>query len=118
MTLLELTLVIAVMLGLTSIAFVGVGAYKEGANRAVCIHNVASVQKAVRVYSNFHQVEPGQTVEGLKDEIIASDSYVILEPACPSGGTYVYREDRVPEVGSLYCRCSIADHEPSDIVGW
>ena len=51
MTLIEITLVIAVLLGLISVLFIGVAAYKKGSDRAKCILNIATVQKAVRCFS-------------------------------------------------------------------
>jgi hypothetical protein len=46
LTLIEVTLVIAVLLGLISVLFIGVSAYKEGSNRSKCILNISNVQKA------------------------------------------------------------------------
>ena len=45
-TLIELSVVIAVLLLLVGVLFIGVTAWKTGANAAACIVNLASVQKA------------------------------------------------------------------------
>lgn len=118
LTLIEVTLVVATLLGLISVLFIGVGSYKEGANRAVCVQQVASMQKAMRSYCNMHQIEPGQSVSNMKSRIIQPNGFIRQEPTCPSGGTYTYVEGVVPAMGVLYMSCSIADHQPSNNTGW
>ena len=118
LTLIEVTLVVATLLGLISVLFMGVGSYKEGANRAVCVQQVASMQKAMRSYCNMHQIEPGQSVSNLKARIIHPSGFIRQEPSCPSGGEYTYVEEEVPAMGVLYMSCSIAEHQPSNNTGW
>ncbi len=62
MTLIEVTLVIAVLLGLISVLFIGVKAYKRGSDRAKCILNVSTLQKAVRSYQNLYELEEGDAL--------------------------------------------------------
>jgi len=117
-TLIELTLVIAVLLGLISASFFGVNAYKEGANRAQCIQSISRVQQAVRVHSNYLELAPGDPAEGLRETLIAPGSYIPTAPTCPSGGEYSFVEGRVPFAGELFMRCSIEGHAPSNNAAW
>jgi len=118
LTLIEVTLVVATLLGLIAVLFIGVGSYKEGANRAVCIQQVASMQKAMRAYCNMHQIEPGQAVTNIKSRIINPTGFIRQEPSCPSGGSYSYIEGVIPAMGVLYMACSIPEHQPSNNTGW
>ena len=118
MTLIEVTLVMATLLGIISVTFVGTMSYKEGANRAMCIQNVASVQKAMRCYCHFHELEPGRPMADLKKRIMSDAEFFQAEPDCPSHGSYVYHPDSVPGVGTLFMHCSIADHEPRNTYSW
>lgn len=117
-TLIELTLVISVLLGLVSIGFIGVTAYKEGANRAICVQNAANAQKAMRSYSNFRGLEPGSPVPKLRSTIFAKDGFIPVEPKCPSRGEYTYANGTIPQIGTRFLTCSIPEHEPSEIAGW
>lgn len=118
LTLIEVTLVIAVLLGLISVTFVGVLAYKQGSNRAMCIQNVSSVQKAMRSYCNFNELNPGDPISDLHGKLITEGKFFSHEPDCPSGGTYTFVEGTVPAVGALYITCSITDHVPASTGGW
>jgi hypothetical protein len=118
LTLVEVTLVVTVLLGLISIAFAGMSAYKEGANRAICIHQVANVQKAMRSYCHFQELESGQAIPDLKKRLIVDSKFFARAPFCPSGGTYVFHEGAVPHVGTLFMRCSIPDHAPKGTSSW
>ncbi|MBV8376340.1 MAG: type II secretion system protein, partial [Verrucomicrobia bacterium] len=53
-TLIELSVVIAVILLLVGVLFIGITAWKNGANQAACIVNLASIQKAARGYQNMN----------------------------------------------------------------
>jgi prepilin-type N-terminal cleavage/methylation domain-containing protein len=44
-TLIELSVVIAVLLLLVGVLFIGIMAWKNGANKAACIVNLSSIQK-------------------------------------------------------------------------
>ena len=115
LTLIEVTLVIAVLLGLISVLFIGVAAYKKGSDRAKCILNIATVQKAVRSYQNLYEKENGDTLA--KGDITGSGKMIETEPACPSTGTYTWAA-AVPAPSTTYVSCSVADHVPSSIAGW
>lgn len=118
MTLIEVTLVIAVLLGLISILILGVTAFKKGSNRALCIQNLSTVQKSMRSYSNLHGKRPGEVVTDLKDEFIGPDKFILTVSPCPGNGTYSFGGDTIPVAGDLYMTCSIADHVPKNATGW
>ena len=122
MTLLELTVVLMVLLALISIFFVGVHAWKNGANRTTCILHIRTVQMAVRGYANSHELEAGQSVPGtLKDEIIGTGKRIESEPECPGGGGYSYSGNAIPPIGTLFMSCSLStdlEHEPENHVSW
>ena len=122
-TLLEISVVIAVLLALITMTFIGVNAWKNGANRTTCILNIRSVQMAVRGYGNINALEPGSTVTGvtLKDEIIGANKRIAVEPDCPGGGAYTFGGNTIPAVGTLYMTCSLAgtlEHAPGDHRSW
>lgn len=118
LTLIEVTLVIAVLLGLISVTFVGVMAYKQGANRSMCIQNVASVQKAMRSYCNFYELNPGDAIADLHGKVITQSQFFSHDPQCPAGGSYTFSDGTVPAVGALFMSCSITDHIPAATGGW
>lgn len=115
LTLIEVTLVIAVLLGLISVLFIGVSAYREGSNRAKCILNISSVQKAVRSYQNLYDLSAGATLA--KTDIVKSGGMLEVEPACPMAatGTGYTWSTVVPAVGIAHITCALADtkdHKP------
>ena len=52
-TLIELSVVIGILLLLVGVLFIGITAWRNGANTAACIVNLSSIQKAVRGYQNI-----------------------------------------------------------------
>jgi prepilin-type N-terminal cleavage/methylation domain-containing protein len=111
-TLIELSVVIAVLLVLTGVLFIGIGAWKAGANKAGCIMNLASIQKAVRGYQNMNALNTGdaETEPSLK-----AAGYWVQTPVCPAAGVYAFGSV-VPGSGAAYCTCSFAvsqGHAPS-----
>ena len=121
MTLLELTVVILVLLTLVTLLFISGRAWKRGADRAMCVMNIELIQKAVRSYSNLHCCNPGDTVTDLEDKIIGPGRFVDRAPNCPGGGSYTTLRDQIPQVGTVYMTCSLAnsmDHKPHDTTDW
>lgn len=130
MTLIEVTLVTAIVLGLTGVTFIGFNAYKEGSDRASCIQNVANVQKALRVHCNLNDITPGSQISGLKKKLIGPDRFIPIDPVCPGGGVYLFPSDgklnsdlesapeTVPQVGTVFIKCTISDHAPVSTTGW
>lgn len=115
LTLIEVTLVIAVLLGLISVLFIGVSAYREGSNRAKCILNISNVQKAVRSYQNLYEKAVADTLAS--STIIGTGKMLETTPTCPSSGTYTFGS-AIPAVGTAYLTCSISDHNPASTSGW
>jgi len=115
LTLIEVTLVIAVLLGLISVLFVGVSAYKEGSDRAKCILNITNVQKAVRSYQNMYEGAIGGPL--LIATITGSGKMLEVAPVCSSGGVYT-SEVTYPAIGTAYLKCNKAGHVPTSTSGW
>ncbi|MBV8900298.1 MAG: prepilin-type N-terminal cleavage/methylation domain-containing protein [Verrucomicrobia bacterium] len=113
-TLIELSVVIAVILLLVSVLFVGVSGWKNAANQAVCVLNIATVQKAVRSYAAANTLNAGDPCS--MDQLVAA-GYFASAPTCPSGGTYT-AGTTVPAVGIAYLTCSQAGHAPKSSANW
>ncbi|HTD14002.1 MAG TPA: type II secretion system protein [Chthoniobacterales bacterium] len=113
-TLIELSVVIAVILLLVSVLFIGISAWKNGANAAACIVNLASMQKAVRGYQNMNQLA---TSAAAPIATLVSQGFFGAAPSCPGGGTY-NGTAVVPAPGAAYATCSLGTtvspaHAPS-----
>ena len=111
-TLIELSVVIAVLLLLVGVLFIGITAWKNGANKAACIVNLSSIQKAARGYQNLNGLASGaaETVANLQ-----SAGFWTSTPVCPAAGTYSFT-GTVPAPGAAYAVCSLATsngHAPS-----
>ena len=120
LTLIEITLVIAVLLGLISVLFIGVSAYKEGSNRSKCILNISNVQKAVRSYQNLYEKKEKDALA--MSTIAGTGKLLETVPTCPSSGTYDDLAE-IPQVGTAYLSCSLSavadgDHKPTTTTGW
>ena len=108
-TLIELSVVIAVLLLLVGVLFIGMSAWKSGANAAACIINLSSIQKAARGYQNMNGLTTGAS---LAVASITSAGFWSKVPVCPGGGTYTPL-GTVPSQGIAYMSCSIYGHAPS-----
>jgi prepilin-type N-terminal cleavage/methylation domain-containing protein len=97
MTLLEMTVVIAVLLTLIVILFWGARAWKRSSDRSTNIVNIRNVQYAVRGLQYAHNLAEGDAL--LKSAIIPS---YINEPEPPSAGLVYTYGTEVPPVGVLY----------------
>jgi prepilin-type N-terminal cleavage/methylation domain-containing protein len=117
LTLIEMTLVVAVLLILIAVLFVGVAAYAEGSNRAKCILNISNLQKAARAYQNVYELVPGDPLPSTS--IIGTNRFVETPPECKSGGTYSFTGN-VPAIGTAYMSCSLgpSGHVPQTTTGW
>jgi type II secretory pathway pseudopilin PulG len=62
MTLIEISLVIALLLGLIAVVFLGIGSYRSGADKAKCKMQLAAVQKAVRSGANMQNLNIAATL--------------------------------------------------------
>ena len=119
LTLIEVTLVIAVLLGLISVLFIGVAAYKKGSDRAKCILNIATVQKAARSFQNLYDMRNGDVLA--VTDIAGAGKMIETTPACPDPtGSYTYGAS-VPNPGVAFVDCSLAgadQHVPASLAGW
>src|SRR6476659_2467374 len=86
-TLIELSVVIAVLLLLVGVLFIGITAWKNGATTAACIVNLSSIQKAARGYANMNGINAGQT-EASAD--LATAGFWVTAPICPTGTAYTW----------------------------
>ena len=121
MTLIEVTLVIAVLLGLISALFVGALAYKNGSDRAECLVIASSVQKAVRSYQNLYELSSGDSLTHT-GTLVGVEGMFAVEPECPKYGTYAW-ETTVPANGVPYIDCNDPNntatfHYPQNRSGW
>jgi type II secretory pathway pseudopilin PulG len=119
-TLVELSVVIAVILLLVSVLFIGVTAWRNGANRAACLVNISSVQKAVRGYQNLHADDT--TITGVTMAQLVTDQYFGIAPTCPGAGTYTVNAAPFPAAGTAAMTCSLAAapnlHAPTSTTNW
>lgn len=118
LTLIEITLVIAVLLTLISVLYLGVNQFKKGSNRALCIQNLVKIQQATRAYCNMNDLDPGDSVSNLDDKVVNNPGFFPKTPTCPGGGTYSYKAGAVPAVGTSFATCSLVDHIPSKTESW
>ncbi len=134
-TLLELSVVLFVLLGLVSLAFVGARAWKRGSERSFCILTLRNMQMATRSYQNLHGYDYGAQPyanddtpniaqhlfeKGYIEDLLFAHATGVAP--CPSGGGYTCPSPNVfPEPGELYMQCSLsttAEHQPSSHTDW
>lgn len=110
MTLIEISLVIALLLGLIAVVFLGIGSYRSGADKAKCKMQLAAVQKAVRSGANMQNLNiAGPLVEA---SVFGAGLLLENEPICPSGGAYTWL-GTVPASGTPYGNCDFAGTGPT-----
>ncbi len=121
MTLIEITLVIAILLSLIAILFLGISAYKKGADRSKCILTASSMEKLIISHGNMYDYEPGDTTPAgiLWD---SNFQYLSEEPNCPasSSSNYTYTNTMPTGVSGTdpYATCgfdsTLHPYEPYD----
>jgi prepilin-type N-terminal cleavage/methylation domain-containing protein len=112
-TLIELSVVIAVILLLVGVLFIGVQAWRDGANRSACLVNLSSIQKAVRGYQNTNLLNIGDAVT--TDNLVTA-GYFGAMPTCPVGNVAYTPLGTVPATGTPYAVCAsaaAATHNPA-----
>ncbi len=114
-TLIEISVVIGIVLGLAALSLWGVTAWRDSANKSTCVLNISNVQKAVRSFANINNLNAGDTL--LSTSIIGAAKLLEAPPVCKSSGTYTYTGN-VPAVGTAYSTCSVAGHAPASLTGW
>ncbi len=115
LTLIEITVVIAVLLGLIAVLFIGVQNYREATNKSRCIMQISAVQKAVRSHQNLNDVATGASLT--QTDLVGTGKLIASAPVCPSGGTYTWL-GTAPAIGTAYLTCSTSGHVPADTSGW
>ena len=115
-TLIEITAVIAVLLGLIAVLFIGISGWIAGTNRAQCILNQRNVQTAVRSYANMYELNIGDALDSTLI-MVGDDKMMPAAPVCKAGGTYTYT-GTVPATSVEYGTCSDATHVPKSTDGW
>lgn len=135
LSLIELTIVIATLISLISILFVGARAWRRGSDRACCILTLRNMQVATRSYQNLYGYDYGghpYADGGTQDiaEHLYKKGYIeagIYKESrglahCPAGGTYSCPlPDIFPEMGKLYMECSLSvleNHFPTSSSDW
>jgi prepilin-type N-terminal cleavage/methylation domain-containing protein len=115
-TLIELSVVIAVLLLLVGVLFIGITAWKNGANTAACVVNLSSIQKAARGYANMNGLNAG---DGETSAALQTAGFWAAAPACPTGVAYTWTAV-VPTQGVPYATCSVSGHAPSatNLANW
>jgi prepilin-type N-terminal cleavage/methylation domain-containing protein len=110
-TLIELSVVIAVLLVLVGVLFIGITAWKNGANTAACIVNLSSIQKAVRGYQNMNGLAAATT---LPVATLTTAGFWTQVPTCPVGNAYSFT-GTIPATGIAYATCPNPGHVPSTV---
>jgi prepilin-type N-terminal cleavage/methylation domain-containing protein len=103
-TLIELSVVIAVILLLVGVLFIGVTAWKEGANRAACILNISTIQKAMRNYENSNELAIGAACT--IGTLTGATNYFAVAPKCPSSNTAYTDAGAITPVGTVFATCT------------
>src|SRR4029078_9137719 len=106
MTLIEISLVIALLLGLIAVVFLGIGSYRKGSDKAKCRMQLAAAQKAVRSQANFQNLDTGSVFA--TTDAFGPGKALENEPTCPSGGTYTW-VGTIPGIGAAYASCDFTD---------
>jgi prepilin-type N-terminal cleavage/methylation domain-containing protein len=108
-TLIELSVVIAVLLLLVGVLFIGITAWKSGANTAACVVNLSSIQKAARGYANMNGLAAAAPE---LSATLTTAGFWATAPVCPTGVGYTWTAV-VPAQGVAYASCAVAGHTPS-----
>ena len=107
MTLIEISLVIALLLGLIAVVFLGIGSYRKGSDKAKCKMQLAAAQKAVRAQANFLNLNIGDAFVSTTDAF-GPGKALENEPVCPTGTAYTW-DATIPPVGESYGECAYDD---------
>lgn len=136
-TLIEITLVLGLTLGLAAALIFGMSAFQRGSDRAKCLLNISNVQKAVRSWANLNEVAPN--TPNLPQAVFPGQGYARLwgsgqgaflgsKPICPRDqnsqaataagqaqspngnpiGYTVNAQTTVPQVGTPYLICTLS----------
>jgi len=115
MTLIEISLVIALLLGLIAVVFMGIGSYRTGADKAKCKMQLAAVQKAVRSGANLQDLAIGATLAS--SDVFGTGKLMENPPVCPGGGAFTWGSV-VPAIGTAYGTCALHALTTADTTDW
>lgn len=104
-TLIEISFIIALLLGLLSVVFIGLDSYREGADRATCKMHLAAVQKAVRSHANLNNMKVGDPLPEATMVFGGTAPVMPVRPVCPGAGLYTWQAT-VPAYGVPYGDCT------------
>jgi prepilin-type N-terminal cleavage/methylation domain-containing protein len=115
-TLIELSVVIAVILLLVGVLFIGVQAWRDGANKAASMVNMSSIQKAVRGYQNLNLLNVN---DPLTSDLLVSANYFSALPKDPANGNkdYTYLTV-VPAQGTPYATSGVITLTAAQTANW
>jgi prepilin-type N-terminal cleavage/methylation domain-containing protein len=99
-TLIELSVVIAVILLLASVLFLGVQGWKAAADRSAAIVSISSIQKAVRGFQNTNLLNVGAGCDSANDIAPYFNGTLPTDPS--NGGAVFTYGTTVPALGALY----------------
>ncbi|RYD37921.1 MAG: hypothetical protein EOP86_02255 [Verrucomicrobiaceae bacterium] len=99
-------MVIALLLGLITVVFMGLGSYRKGADKAKCKMQLAAVQKAVRSQANMQNLNIGAAMTSAT--VFGPGLTMENAPVCPAGGAYTWSAT-LPAMGTPYGTCDYTD---------
>lgn len=105
-TIVEVTLVLSIILGLVLLLFLGLSAYKNGSDKARCVLQLAAIQKSARSCQNTDDLVPGDAMPTtyLQTEIYLPNNL----PVCPKDGSAYNYSGTVTDPGVAYATCNNA----------
>jgi type II secretory pathway pseudopilin PulG len=107
-TLIELSVVIAVILLLVGVLFIGVTAWRNGANKAACMVQLSSIQKAARGWENTNPDGLAAIVEGTTvltpttPSLVGPTGFFAVWPTDPYDGLAFGDVGHVPKMGEVF----------------
>jgi len=116
-TLIEITLVISLLLGLIAVLFIGITAYKAGSDKAKCQLIQVTCQKAVRSYQNLGSHNIGDAVteaDVVGPGLYAADPGIV----CPDGVSVLSYAATIPVEGTAWVTCTGPSHNVANTAGW
>lgn len=102
MTLIEITLVIAILMGLITVLFIGISAYKRGSDSAKCILQMAHTQKMIISYGNLNGLNPGDAATFAN---LIADNFISAAPICPLDNAVYIPSNQVPDSTTPFLVC-------------
>ena len=100
-TLIELSVVIAVILLLAGVLFIAVDAWRTQANNAACLVSMASIQKAVRGEQNYNLLAVNAPL--LHGQLVTDGYFNGALPTDPANGNAAFAyTDTIPATGTQY----------------